>query len=191
MNSNECLGYPSFPIEQDVVLLDIEVLENNEVIHNVPYPKMEVKSQAPLMSFGWDYGLDEIEPSHASRLQYFPYCLDQKGDYFSQFQDTPTYDQTIVDEIIEYENLHPIEDAGVMPPSSTLEENVSHKGTNHSLQDSLLPPFSFKEGDLIIGAPSLKIIVETLCHETMVMLGPPNDSFIVSSSTLSIIGGES
>ena len=43
-----------FPVEQDVVLHNILVLGNNETIHNVPNPKMEVKYNAPLMSFEWE-----------------------------------------------------------------------------------------------------------------------------------------
>ena len=42
---------------------------------------------------------------------------------------------------------------------------------NHYLQNSFLPPFPLKEEDVISDTHPKEIIVETLCHETMVMLG--------------------
>ena len=65
MKPNESLGYPSFPMEQYVVLPDDAVHGNNEIIHNVSHSKTKIKSNAPLLSFGWEDGPDEIKPSLA------------------------------------------------------------------------------------------------------------------------------
>jgi hypothetical protein len=51
LEPHEFFGYPPFSLEHDIVLSDIHVLESNENVHNVPHPKVEVKSNAPLMSF--------------------------------------------------------------------------------------------------------------------------------------------
>ena len=41
MESHESLGYPPFPMLQDVVLLDIDVPRCNENIHDFNHPKKE------------------------------------------------------------------------------------------------------------------------------------------------------
>ena len=79
-------------------------------------------------------------------------CLDQGGYSLSQVEDTSIVYEIIIDEIISY--------VGIMPHCSFLEENVSHKGTDHSLQNFFLPPFPGKEQD---------VTFETVHHETMVM----------------------
>lgn len=87
----------------------------------------------------------------------------------SQFEDTLVDDETVVNEIIYSKDLHHATDASGIPPYVDLEGNGVHKVINNSLQNFFLPPFSFKQGDVINDAPSQEIIVETLCHERMVM----------------------
>ena len=71
MESHESFGYPPFPMGWDFVLPNVDVLGNNEIIHNISLPKVEVKSISLLLSFGWEDGLDEIEPYHALGIQSF------------------------------------------------------------------------------------------------------------------------
>lgn len=92
-------------MEQYVVLPDSDAPRNNETIHNVPHPKMEVRYVAPLLSFGWEDEPNEIEPSHASGLQSFQSCLEHEGYSFSQVGDTPADDESIVDEIIDSKKI--------------------------------------------------------------------------------------
>jgi hypothetical protein len=66
---------------QDVVLTHIDIPKCHENILNVPHPKKEVKDNAPLLSFRWDDGPNEIEPSHALRHQSFQSCPDCEGYY--------------------------------------------------------------------------------------------------------------
>ena len=97
-----------------------------------------------------DDGPSEIQASHASRNQYFQSCLDLEGYPCSQIEDTSTDDETIVDEIIDLEDLRHSVDGGKRPPFNSLEEDVFHEGTDHSLQNCLLPLFPRKESDSIV-----------------------------------------
>lgn len=106
------------------------------------------------MSFGWEDGPYDIVRYHASILQSSQFFPDHEGDSISKVEDTPTDDEII------FENSHHATDDGEILPYSDLGSDMVHKGTNHSLQNFLLPPFPRKEGDSI---------VEILCGEMMVM----------------------
>jgi hypothetical protein len=54
---------------------------------------------------------------------------------------------------------------------SIMKKGVVCKNTNHSLETFFLPPFLFKEEDVIDNTHPQQIIVETLHHKMMVMLG--------------------
>ena len=56
-----------------------------------------------------------------------------------------------------------------MPPSINLEDDVVHKAIDLCLIDFSIPTYIFEEDDIINGAPSQEVIVETLHHEMMVM----------------------
>ena len=76
--------------------------------------------------------------------------MDLKGDSFSEIEGMFVDDETVVDEIIDSKYLHHFVDGGKMPPFLSLEQDVGHKSTSHSLKNYLMPPFPWKEGDGIV-----------------------------------------
>ena len=52
LDPHKSLGFPLFPLGQEVVSLDIDVPRSSESIHNVSYPEKKVMHNSSLMSFG-------------------------------------------------------------------------------------------------------------------------------------------
>ena len=129
---------------------------------------MEVKSNAPHMSFGWEDMLHEIEPSYTSRFQSFQYCLDQERDHISRDDDTLADHGTIVDDIIGLENLHHVWDVGEMPPCINLEKGIICEDIEYDSKDFVSPSFISKE-DVNDDTPPQEIIVVTLHCGIMVI----------------------
>ena len=122
------------------------------------------------MGFGDEDIIDEFESSYISGFHYFQACSNQEEDIVPQVIDTPAHDETGVYDTTYLESLHHASGFDDTPPYSNLKEVVFCEGTDHPLEIFSLPSFLMQEGDTIDDTPSQEIIVETLHHETMVML---------------------
>ena len=94
--------------------------------------------------------------------------LNREENMSLQIIDPPTHVEEIVDDNAELTESHHTSGVDVLPPCINLEENVVCEGIEYDSKD-VSPPTFLSKGDVVIDTPALEIIVDILCHETMVM----------------------
>lgn len=119
----------SIPLAKYVFLPFTDSPGSNETIHNIPHPKMVVKSNSPLLTFGVDDANGEFELPKKSRFYALQPCLNQEEDIVPQYFDRPTHVENIVDNITELTKLHHTLDVDDMPSYNNLEEDIVREGT--------------------------------------------------------------